>query len=183
MDAADFQSYVEGLGLKYKDVKEKGILCDEVTVWNAEEEKSETKRRYIYEEGDEITGTLHEEPYSVSVGAVTAERPKGMETTYTNGGYLIVNKDSYKNLEFSFCNLAIKSGNANQLEQDLNALNEGDSVYVRNIEKQYRQNRAMNLVMEIFLYGFIAVISLIGVTNIFNTITSIWSCGRKNLPC
>ena len=30
----------------------------------------------------------------------------------------------------------------------------------------------MNLVIQIFLYGFITVITLIGVTNIFNTITS-----------
>lgn len=172
MDAEDFQSYVEGLGLKYKNVKDKGILCDEIEVWNAEKGKTEAKRRYTYQEGEEITGTLKEEPYSVSIGTITAERPKGMEGTYSNGGYLVVNKDFYKDLEFSYYNLAIKSKNANQLEQDLLSLNEGDGIIARNIEKIYRQMRAMNLVVEIFLYGFIAVISLIGVTNIFNTITS-----------
>ena len=40
------------------------------------------------------------------------------------------------------------------------------------MDEEVREQRAMVLVIKIFLYGFIAVITLIGVTNIFNTITS-----------
>lgn len=41
-----------------------------------------------------------------------------------------------------------------------------------NLTETARNERAMVIVISIFLYGFIMVISLIGVTNIFNTLTS-----------
>ena len=41
-----------------------------------------------------------------------------------------------------------------------------------NVEKTANMYNAMTLVISIFAYGFIIVISLIGVTNIFNTITT-----------
>ena len=47
-----------------------------------------------------------------------------------------------------------------------------DSIPVQNLDKQAKEDKSMILVISIFLYGFITVITLIGVTNIFNTITS-----------
>ena len=41
-----------------------------------------------------------------------------------------------------------------------------------NISEQVKEEKSMVLIIKIFLYGFITVITLIGVTNIFNTITS-----------
>lgn len=41
-----------------------------------------------------------------------------------------------------------------------------------NIHEQVRMNNSVLLLVQIFGYGFIAVISLIGLTNVFNTITS-----------
>ena len=41
-----------------------------------------------------------------------------------------------------------------------------------NYETYVKQEKRMILVIKIFLYGFITVITLIGVTNIFNTITT-----------
>ena len=43
---------------------------------------------------------------------------------------------------------------------------------MENIETMAKTQSAIWLVISIFLYGFIAVISLIGITNIFNTITT-----------
>ena len=43
---------------------------------------------------------------------------------------------------------------------------------VFNYETYMKQEQRMLLVVKIFLYGFITVITLIGVTNIFNTITT-----------
>lgn len=41
-----------------------------------------------------------------------------------------------------------------------------------NIESEVKQEKDMITLISIFLYGFIIVISLIGVTNVFNTITT-----------
>ncbi|MED9970434.1 MAG: FtsX-like permease family protein [Ruminococcus sp.] len=65
----------------------------------------------------------------------------------------------------------IKSSDPDRTEQDISDLM-GDVVSVYNYERQVRMMNAVTLVIQIFVYGFILVISLIGMTNIFNTISS-----------
>lgn len=45
-------------------------------------------------------------------------------------------------------------------------------MYYEDVEEVFAQSRRLVLLFGIFLYGFIAVVTLIGVTNIFNTITT-----------
>lgn len=47
-----------------------------------------------------------------------------------------------------------------------------DSIYIVDYEENVRQFNAIMLIVGIFIYGFIGVISLIGLTNIFNTIST-----------
>lgn len=47
-----------------------------------------------------------------------------------------------------------------------------DSIYIYDYEETVRQFNAIMLIVGIFIYGFIGVISLIGLTNIFNTIST-----------
>lgn len=47
-----------------------------------------------------------------------------------------------------------------------------DSIYIFDYEENVRQFNAVMLIVGIFVYGFIGVISLIGMTNIFNTIST-----------
>ena len=47
-----------------------------------------------------------------------------------------------------------------------------DSTYIYDYEEIVRQFNAVMLIVGIFVYGFIGVISLIGLTNIFNTIST-----------
>lgn len=47
-----------------------------------------------------------------------------------------------------------------------------DSIYIYDYEETVRQFNAVMLIVGIFIYGFIGVISLIGLTNIFNTIST-----------
>lgn len=47
-----------------------------------------------------------------------------------------------------------------------------DSIYIYDYEESVRQFNAIMLIVGIFVYGFIGVISLIGLTNIFNTIST-----------
>ena len=48
-----------------------------------------------------------------------------------------------------------------------------------NLEESVRAENAIVLVISIFLYGFIGVITLIGITNIFNTITTNMNLRKK----
>ena len=47
-----------------------------------------------------------------------------------------------------------------------------DSIYIYDYEETVRQFNAVMLIVGIFIYGFIGAISLIGLTNIFNTIST-----------
>lgn len=66
-------------------------------------------------------------------------------------------------------------------ENKVNAVDD-ISLKLENIsyyEEAQRTENAMVLVISIFLYGFITVITLIGVTNIFNTITTNMNLRQK----
>lgn len=69
-------------------------------------------------------------------------------------------------------NLYLKCGDSDALETRIRDEINLYSYYISNYEQMQRAERSMWLILAIFLYGFIAVIALIGVTNIFNTITT-----------
>ena len=169
LDSNDFQKYVQKIGAKPDKLKEKGILCDDYLYY--ENDKQIETRRYKYNVGETVTGKLGDKEISIKVGCISKERPYGIEGSYYGGGYLVVNKDEFKNIEFAPAYMCIQSSNSDELINEIKALDIDDVGFV-NLEKQAKENRAMSLIVKIFLYGFIAIITLIGVTNIFNTITS-----------
>ena len=121
--------------------------------------------------GDIITGRLEGQETNIKVGYISKTKPYGIENSYYGGGYLVVNKDEFKNIEFLPTYICIQSSNADSLIDEIKSLNI-DNIGYLNFDKQMREEKSMSLIVKIFLYGFIAVITLIGITNIFNTITS-----------
>ena len=187
-DDATYRKYVKKAGLNYDKVKDSGLLIDNYTILEREgnETKETKKRTYNYKEGDTIIGKwgktekgygdgkysiTHENDKNINIkiGAITETRPYGKEQSFYYGGYLIVNIDRLKDIDYEVNKIIIQSSNPDRLEE---TLSKSESIYVTNIAKEIRAENAMVLVVKIFLYGFISVITLIGVTNIFNTITS-----------
>ena len=74
-------------------------------------------------------------------------------------------------MKFAPVEVCIQSNSTDDFIEELENLKLEDIGY-SNLEESARAEKAMALVVKIFLYGFITVITLIGVTNIFNTITS-----------
>ena len=64
-----------------------------------------------------------------------------------------------------------------QYKQEKNI--EDSEIRIFNIQESVRAQNAVVLVISIFLYGFIGVITLIGITNIFNTITTNMNLRKK----
>ena len=174
VDSNSFKEYVQDLGLNYNNVKDKGILIDELRYWSQEKEKEIITKRYSYKKGDTMNIKYSLEDgdveLSVELAEVTTKRAIGLENHYYNGGYLILNKDYYEAQARVPYILMFKSSNPEKLTEDIGLLDYRLSI--SNLEKTAQAERAMLLVISIFLYGFIGVITLIGVTNIFNTITS-----------
>mgnify|MGYP000114913051 FL=1 len=169
VDEKSFKEYVKKLGLNYNDVKAEGILVNNYE-YVTEDGVRQEKEIYNYKKNDIIKGTYNSEPLEIKVALVTNKRPNGLETFNSYGGYLIVSEEYYRNLAFVPYILTIDSDNPTQVTLDINK-NLPD-LYATNIEENAQAERSVYLLTSIFLYGFIIVITLIGVTNIFNTITS-----------
>ena len=171
LDSKAFERYAKEIGVSYEEVKQAGILCDEVKKYKEETGKTKLERKYTYEKGDKIEGEYKGKRLEIMVGAVSKIKPDGLKMSEIDSGYLIVDFSEYQDkLEFSLSQIMIQSNHATQLEKEIKKIEE--SIHIYNLEEVAKEQKSMILVIKIFLYGFIAVISLIGVTNIFNTITS-----------
>ncbi len=180
LDSETFQKYCKKIGVDYEKVKDGGILYDTLEYYK--DGKTLKDRRYNYQAGDVIsgsrsdydseTGEESETPVTVTVAALTDIKPYGIENHYRvdNGGYLILDMGANQSFHYDLDIITIQSEKPEQLEKEIEKLKLDFNIY--NLEETARKERAMILVIKIFLYGFIAVITLIGVTNIFNTITS-----------
>ncbi len=171
LDSASFKKYVKTLGLNYNKVKNKGILVDNYMI--ERQDTFEETRIYNYQEGDKIKGIFNakQTEIEIEVGSVTDKRPYGIENSFYHGGFLVVDESEFKNLEIPLSQILIQSKVPDKVTEDIEKLND-ENVHVWNMEDEMKEEKAMVLVIKIFLYGFISVITLIGVTNIFNTITS-----------
>ena len=66
----------------------------------------------------------------------------------------------------------IRCRDAGKLEEIIRSELPLSHFTLNNLEAAYQEERSMSLVIAIFLYGFITVVALIGITNIFNTIST-----------
>ena len=169
MDEKSFKEYVDKLGLNYNSVKNKGVLVNNYSYINVEGVRTE-KGIYNYKKDETIKGTYNGSPLEIDVSEVTNVRPSGLENFWDSGGYLIVSEEEYHDLSFTPYILTINADDPGQVTLDIN--NEIPELSAVNIGENAQAERSIYLLTAIFLYGFIAVITLIGVTNIFNTITS-----------
>ena len=65
-----------------------------------------------------------------------------------------------------------QSSNANELQDTIEKNLKEGGYSINNMDESVQMMKNLFILVGIFLYGFIIVISLIGITNIFNTITT-----------
>lgn len=174
-----FKKFIEHLGIQSTNYKDIAILEDDA--YEYIDEKTVFENYYSLKTGDSIEITLtNGEKRTIKISKKTDERPMGYKNVYSNGGYLFVSEDFIQDKSdkksFHVGGLLIKSQNPDELENEINNLKKTNNLYsklyINNISKYVEENQKIILLISIFLYGFIAVITLIGVTNIFNTITT-----------
>lgn len=174
-----FKRFVEKLGVQSTNYKDIAILEDDT--YEYIDERAIFQSYYNLKSGDVIDIDLtNGEKKSVKITKKTDERPMGYKNVYSNGGYLFVSEDFIQDKtdekNFRAGSLTIKSQNPDELENTINNLKKTNDLYsklyINNISKFIEENQRIILLVSVFLYGFIAVITLIGVTNIFNTITT-----------
>jgi len=185
-----FQDYAESLGLSYEEVKEQGVLLNELYVSDYDEETqiyTETQmEKYTFQAGDVIKGIAspyHEEyrtEVEIPLAALTRERPLGVHN-YSGNAILILGEAYCSVFQQKYCTeeIYIYSADAMKTQEEIEKLLGGRSVNIYNTEESVQEVKSLYTLVSIFMYGFIIVISLIGVTNIFNTITTNMNLRRR----
>lgn len=188
-----YQEYLKKLGLDYDQTKDKAILINKTKIMSPKEENSneyitKTIPLFAYKEGDILnwkreTSKIDEngesiyEEVNIEIAALADEYPFGLKNLEDRNMLILsdeqfdkIYKDELDNIREE---ITIYSDNATKLQDNMEKiLGDSDEYRIYNTEEEVKQIESLYLLVAIFLYGFITVIALIGITNIFNTITT-----------
>ena len=172
-----YKEYIKKLGLNYEKMKNKAILINNIRVGKYDEEKNKYIQKNIkmfeYKENETINcKTSDDKQFDVEIGIITDILPFGLEEP-SNYALMIVSNDIYeKYFKSNEIMIYYDSSNPDKLQDDIDELLKCYNYNINNIAENARMLEKVFTLVGIFLYGFIIVITLIGVTNIFNTITT-----------
>ena len=172
-----YDKYIRSIGLDPEAVKNKGIL------YKSDKADGVSSSGYAavknYDVSDIIKGYFENDPDMVfpgiEVGAVTDKKPFGLGDMED---FIVVSDEFYDSANTSnYISIIYRTDNADALQDDIeNIISEsllpGREYHINTIDENVRILNNFRTLVAIFLYGFIIVIALIGVTNIFNTITT-----------
>ena len=181
-----YKKYLKELNLDYEEFKNKGIIVDidNVEYINEKDKKANRYiRQYTYNENDTILGKYDNDAdtmlnLEIDIGLVTDKLPFGL---YEGTPYIIVSDEFYDKLnrKNDEVYILINSSNPDKLQDEIEEVLKNENYNFDNINENVKMMRNLYILIGIFLYGFIIVISLIGVTNIFNTITTNMNLRRQ----
>lgn len=170
-----YKRYVKKIGGNYEKYKNGAIIIDDVILMK--EGKRYETQVYSVKEGENIIGYESNTENQISIPIVkrTSQKPMGLEDV--NSDFLIVSPEIFKHFtNIQTDGLYINSSDTDKLCKNIDSFIKANSLETSinyyNLDEDVKQKNALVLVISIFLYGFITVITLIGVTNIFNTITT-----------
>ena len=167
-----YDKYIKSLGLNYDDIKDKGILFDKQYITSYDKNNNKiikNIRVYDFNKGDVITSTNKQ--LNLEIGAISSIGPNLLKNL--SNSYLIISDEMFDKIaKTNNLDIYYKASNADKLQDELDSYLNGESYNIDNKEENVRIMNNLFTLIAIFLYGFIIVISLIGITNIFNTITT-----------
>lgn len=189
MDSENFEQYAEQIGVDPADFGQetpRAILIDEVVYQDGPSGKLKETETVKIEEGEtlELLGSsINEmgeeiEPEvlaNVEIAARTNEAPAGVSTSYLGNLDLIVPMDALDELGFiaddTYPSITLASSDPMKTEAEILEINEA-GIDILNVFQRRQQEEQLVLLMQVFTYGFITLISLISIANIFNTIST-----------
>lgn len=179
----EYENYLKKIGGDYETYKDGVILIDN-NINTDENGKRIQGSMYTWKKGDIVTGKIGDKEYNVKIVARTEERPKGVEIMYNSNAFFIVSEEFINKTGYETASLYAQSNDAYKLDEEVEQYKKDNNLTNSNLntfnmEKSVKAENAVVLVISIFLYGFIGVITLIGITNIFNTITTNMNLRKK----
>lgn len=178
-----FEKYLKEIGLN--SLKENEIIL--INYINAMAEEHAEYYLSNYQEGDKITvsnGYIEEKEriLDFEIAKVTNKMPFGITNSYTRF-LLIVSEEGLerteKELESGYTSyVAYMTADKKDREVVKQQIKQWQKEYADvnanyyDVQEEVETERNLKIIIQIFLYGFITLISLIGIANIFNTIST-----------
>ncbi|HEY2491675.1 MAG TPA: FtsX-like permease family protein [Paenibacillus sp.] len=120
----------------------------------------------------------------VEIATLTDQFPMGIHSVEVGGLNIIVSEQvmdqltNDKMINDIETYLYLKSKNPLATQQDIEEMKESN-IYVHNVYQNRQQDEQMVMLMSVFAYGFIVLITLISIANIFNTISTSISLRKR----
>lgn len=165
-----YKEFAKKLGLSYEEVKDKGILCDTSIAFVRDEDDEKAKRKKYHELTVKDGEKLQFDGGEIEIAKRADRLP--FTQNYYYGINVIVSEEWMSKREFKYDGLYIDAENTLKVRENIEKVTGQDKWVYMDFAEEARENNSINLIISIFLYGFVAVISVIGITNIFNTITT-----------
>lgn len=200
LDERSLKAYASKIGADYKSLIDpnhlSAIVVDTI---NYEDEAAgkyvETKAVYA-EVGDSLD--LHQSDWNteietplnkVEIAALTDQVPMGVYSTGLGGLNVIISEEVlnqlfpdtvsiHANSMNAYTTIYLKSADPMATQQEIEEMKE-DNVYVYNLYQGRQQDEQMILLMSVFTYGFILLITAISIANIFNTTSTSISLRKR----
>lgn len=165
-----YKAFAKELGLSYEEVKDKGILCDTSISFVRDEEDEKAKKTKYHELAVKEGEKLQFDGGEIEI-VKRADRLPFTQNFYY-GVNVIVSEEWMSHRDFRYDGLYIDAEDTMKVRENMERITGKDGWTYMDFAEQARENNSINLIISIFLYGFVAVISIIGITNVFNTITT-----------
>ncbi|AST90877.1 cell division protein FtsX [Sutcliffiella cohnii] len=195
LDEESYEAYAKEVGVNIDSIHEDGVLpaivIDQVSYKDYDLNKVIETKTIHTTRGESIdlfnlnyeTG---ERSYvnSVTIAALTDKIPMGVHTAHPGGLNIIVSastlgqllSDGFEGESYKY--LYLSSSNPMATQEAIEEV-KSPNLYVYNIFKNRQQSEQVILLMSVFTYGFIVLISAISVANIFNTISTSISLRKR----
>ena len=178
----EYNKYIKSLGLNYNDIKDKAILIDTVSTAIIDANKKPVReiRLLNLKENDkfDVKGDKGEK-LTFEIGKITKKRPFATNENMATPYKILVLSDEYYNKTFKdekryTAYYKVKDAkDASKIKAQIEeSLKDYKQKGITNVQETYNDGKHLITLVGIFLYGFIIIIILIGVTNIVNTITT-----------
>ena len=172
-----FKKYLSKLNLDYENYKDKAIFYQVPFDFGIVDKNGKETNKKVYEfdfDRGYVLSVINKEnnkTADITIGAITDKEPYG---ELAGDSYIVVSDTIYNSIYEEDPRVALyySSSNPNKLQDDIDLVMKGEEYYLQNVSENAKMMNNLFTLVAIFLYGFIIVISLIGITNIFNTITT-----------
>lgn len=177
-----YERYCRNVGVSVEEAKDKAIIAADYYEQGRQNGKQYYEEYKIaeFKEGDIIRGIWWPqedgEEVEIQVLTQTEKMPMFLQDADYNAVLIIVSDEWMDKQSSSALGDTIEvymiCEDSDRLEEAVRNKMELKNYILTNHDAVFRADRSLHLVIAIFLYGFITVVALIGITNIFNTITT-----------